>query len=107
MIIIVKSNGGEVPIILKGTGNQTSNVAENTSLKLVIFPNPASHYLHIEGLPGKNVSCEIIHLNGQLLYKKQLGYSDNLVDVSTLHRGIYFVRIVDGTYRQTVKLVVE
>ena len=106
--ITINSNGGEALLILKGTGyEETSNVAENTSLNYKIYPNPASQYLYIEGLPASNASCELIHLNGQVLYKKQLEHSDNSVDISSLPKGIYFVRIIDGTYWQTEKLVVE
>lgn len=103
----IESNGGEALLKLIGTGNETSNVAENTRLKFKIYPNPAGHYLYLEGLPSEKASFEIVHLNGQVLFKKQLKYSGNLVDISTLQKGIYFVRIIDGAYRQIEKLVVE
>ncbi|MBK8492904.1 MAG: choice-of-anchor D domain-containing protein [Saprospirales bacterium] len=105
--ITIKSNGGEALLVLKGTGNETSNVAENTSPKFKIYPNPAFQSLNIEGLPAKNASCEIIYLTGQLCYKKQLNESGNFVDISTFQKGIYFVKIVDGAYRQIEKLVIE
>jgi len=38
---------------------------------------------------------EIINLQGQYLLKQDLKEPENIIDISTLAKGIYFVKVVD------------
>lgn len=57
-----------------------------------VFPSPMSDYLFIKNQFGKNLSFELIDVNGKILIKTQLTES---INVAHLDSGIYFLRIKD------------
>ena len=77
----------------------TENVKEST-LALVIYPNPAKEYLTIKGCSDMP-EWSIISLNGTTI-KSGTGTSTN---VSDLKSGYYLVRITDNGKTEVVKLL--
>ncbi len=69
-----------------------------------IYPNPASSIVTLE-TPGK-ADCTILDLHGKTI-RKFSGTGKELIDVSGLTKGIYFIRVVSAEYFGVVKLVVE
>lgn len=80
------SYGNEVSFItLVATG-----INQNTENNLTIFLNPENNILSINGLLGKS-NISIFDMNGRLMMNKQL--ISNQINLSSLERGVYIVRI--------------
>ena len=82
------------------SNNQDFN---SNNLKFSLYPNPATNLVNIE-LATELKSVEIYSLQGQ----KVLTSNKNQVDVSTLSKGMYLVRVEDVENGvSTQKLIVE
>lgn len=55
-----------------------------------VFPNPANDQLHISGV--KNARVEIFTTDGKVVYSNN-SYNGTTIDISTLTRGIYVLRV--------------
>ncbi|MCO5269699.1 MAG: CocE/NonD family hydrolase [Brumimicrobium sp.] len=77
------------------------------SYELKLYPNPTQGIVNIAWNHPIKGNVQIISLDGQLLLQKEI-HTDNYgtsIDVSTLSKGIYLVRIPE--MNQTKKLVIE
>lgn len=63
------------------------NHPETSKQTLLIYPNPTSHFLHVEGKNG--FFFEIIGIDSKIY---QRAYSSGHIDVSNLKPGIYFIK---------------
>ncbi len=87
-----------------GSGGPTT-VGENvTQTGFVVYPNPASDRIQIEG-PG-SFDFSLINLQGQVVKLGQALENDNL-DVSDLNRGLYFLQINDEASSQSLPVVLR
>ena len=95
---------GEILSVM-GNTNQTLIASDfnSNNLKFSLYPNPATNIVNIE-LATELKSIEIYSLQGQ----KVLSSNKNQVDVSTLSKGMYLVRVEDVENGvSTQKLIVE
>jgi len=76
----------------KGTG-----VGENEGSRLVLYPNPASNYIRIEGIEA-NAEVRIYNAMGALV-KVVNTNADEEIGISDLSAGLYFVRCGNITMR--------
>lgn len=77
------------------------DVAENNSINAFqIYPNPAGQFIYLKA--PKNQSFVIYNMQGKLV--KTIQTSDNIVDISNLSKGLYFVQSTNG---ETQKLIVQ
>jgi hypothetical protein len=67
----------------------TSGLSEHSKSKVLIYPNPTSGILNIEGAEGL---IEIYDLYGRLVTSTQA----NTLDISQASAGIYLVQIING-----------
>jgi len=78
-----------------------SAISEKPSFTL--YPNPASDQLRIAVNGQSNVSCEIYSSLGQLVKQIKLDYNgETTIDVSSLKKGIYMVRVGQSTTKVTI-----
>lgn len=63
--------------------------------RLNVYPNPSSHIINIEC--SKEEICYIYDLSGKLVYKKQLYKGSNQLDISSLTKGNYIIRLNEQT----------
>ncbi|MBW7867094.1 MAG: T9SS type A sorting domain-containing protein [Brumimicrobium sp.] len=87
--------------------NEPLSIEEDMQYPYYIFPNPAESTINIAWNHPIKGNVQIISLDGQLLLQKEI-HTDNYgtsIDVSTLSKGIYLVRIPE--MNQTKKLVIE
>jgi hypothetical protein len=70
--------------------NNTNGINEyvNNSLEGLLFPNPAENKISIK-LNSAISKIEILDSKGQLILLQK----DNLIDISNLPSGIYFVKV--------------
>jgi uncharacterized protein (TIGR02145 family) len=79
---------------------QTANINNNAINDFKIIPNPTSDYLLIENLDTKNAIIYNIH--GKEVMKVN---NKNKIDVSSLSKGVYFVRVYDGINSSIKKFI--
>ena len=87
-------------IIIDDTGVTGIKNRENAGIS--ISPNPAKSTLFISGIT-RNSIIAVFDLNGQMLMNKQI--DGNYIDISTLAKGIYTLKISDKNGVTTRKLV--
>ncbi len=83
-----------------------SSIKNHSSNPFRIFPNPAKNLVFVRG-NDTSASLELIDLMGKLILKTTLEDIQDGLDISSLAKGIYLLKIrtENGTY--TEKLVVE
>jgi endonuclease I len=84
-------------------GSLLSNKDYNT-LGLKIYPNPLKgNYLNIE--TSKDLNVEIFDILGKQVLKSNLTSNSNRINVGTLNKGIYIVRLISEDGQVTRKLI--
>jgi len=73
-----------------------------------IYPNPVTSYVNIEGSSSGKVEYSICNMLGDVIRNGNVSsngssFSDR-IDVSTLPKGMYFLRVIDGDSSFTKKL---
>ena len=91
-----KENGNSVRLVKDATSLSTTNFSNSTT----IYPNPVRNILTIDGVIVKDVVIYSIYGKEVLNISNQ-----NNVDVSTLSKGIYFIKVSDGINSSTKKFI--
>ncbi len=76
------------------TVKYTGNVAEVVRAGYKIYPSPATHKITVESESGKPFELHIISLNGEIVSTHSLVGKSSTVNVSSLARGMYWIRLV-------------
>lgn len=76
------------------TGVNTVTADENT---LKINPNPVTDYITFKNAPDENCIVNIYSVTGAKIVSTQKNPSVNILNVHTLSKGIYFVKIKNFT----------
>ena len=82
----------------------------NENHGIFLYPNPTSDYLRIKVSDFKandHVQFTLLTLNGQIVKSVDVHSSEEILDVSSLKSGLYFIQIQDGTTRSMEKFVKE
>ena len=77
-----------------------------TEDEITIIPNPAKDKITISSaLITKNINLSIFNVNGEKVIELQLTYNETQLDISTLPRGVYFVRVQDENSVEVARLI--
>jgi hypothetical protein len=94
----------EPPIITRLSDTQTS-------AKISLYPNPATTMiiLHIEGVDVKEMTVEIIDLQGRLTDRLRVKDNPVFIDLGCYAKGIYLVRIIgeNHSFDRIEKLIIK
>ena len=73
-----------------------------------IYPNPAEGYvtIQLDDIPN-NVVVQVKDVLGKTLLEQKANSASTLIDVSSLPKGIYYVELVNDSYKYAKKLVVN
>jgi L-ascorbate metabolism protein UlaG (beta-lactamase superfamily) len=102
----------EYPTYLELTGNSTYaytgyssifNKDEEKNNQISVFPNPAKNSISIKNIISPNASIEILDLTGKTVLKKQI--DSNPIYISSLSKGIYFLKVYDDGGIRTNKFI--
>ncbi len=97
----VKTYGGGYYIINNGVskynGGSNSIIENEFYIDLIIYPNPTSNIVTIQGKEGMNQSFTIIDQMGRIVIKEKLNGELTEVNLSSLSIGIYKLKI-EGNY---------
>ncbi|SEJ59576.1 conserved repeat domain-containing protein/Por secretion system C-terminal sorting domain-containing protein [Dyadobacter sp. SG02] len=76
-----------------------------TGAGIRVYPNPAAHVLHINGVDAKSVSyVSLVNMNGQIV--AQFGsLPENGIDLSRYANGIYLIKIITKDGLQTARKI--
>ncbi len=78
----------------------TTAVTENKTSTFIIYPNPASNYIHFNTL-NTIERCIIHDANGAILLS---GNTEDKINISTLKNGMYFIKIL-GDKPKLIKII--
>jgi hypothetical protein len=68
-----------------------------------LYPNPATSFFFIKNIQDEAMLVSVFNLDGSLLLSTRLSSTDERVDIGTLSKGIYIVK-VNGTVLKLIKL---
>ena len=89
----------------------TTSIAELVEPEIVIYPNPAGDFIHLQSeiFSQQFAIVEVFDLRGRKLLEKQIPAGSEKVemDVSSLKSGIYFCRISTEEYSVTKKMIIN
>ena len=91
-----------------GTGIN-DNVLEN---KLNIYPNPANDRftVSINNIKPIDMTIQLVNISGQVIYRnelKNIQIQNVEIDASNFAKGVYYLRINDGTNIKVVKVIIQ
>jgi photosystem II stability/assembly factor-like uncharacterized protein len=101
---------GEGGTILKTTNGGTIGLNESDALSqsLKIIPNPAKDKITLSSpaITG-DTQLSIFNVNGEKVLERQLTQTETQIDISTLPRGVYFVKLQNEKIVEVGKMMKE
>ncbi len=89
-------------------GGEPTGINENSiSYQLMLYPNPASEEVYISYNGKEVIQCTIINFLGEKINENTLKNGMNVISVSDLAAGVYFLNYSRGNEQFIQKLVVE
>jgi hypothetical protein len=92
------------------TYTSTAGMVES-EISANVFPNPANDLLIIQlnGLNKTDAQVELLDLNGRLITKQTINQGSTIgyIDVSTIYKGNYLLRITSANQVKTIPIVVS
>lgn len=78
----------------------------NQSIKVNVYPNPASDFIMIDCESKLKSKITILDVKGKILFETRNHLSSETIDVSFLSKGCYMVRIEDGNSQAVRRIIV-
>jgi Zn-dependent metalloprotease len=93
-------------LVVTAIGNLATTPASNIA---TIYPNPASTQVVLEfaTLPAINLSFQIVSQSGKVLSTITGRNKINIIDVSDLQSGNYFINVIGKKYDQVKKVLIQ
>jgi photosystem II stability/assembly factor-like uncharacterized protein len=104
-LFTIRDNNG----IWKRPLSQITSVHEDEILpeEIKVFPNPASHFFTISGIPiYQTITVTLIDISGRRLFTTQ-SYPGQRIDIPYLNTGIYLVQIRNGSESIFNRLIIK
>lgn len=117
-VAVTDLNNDFIPDLMIGTNSGGLKWLKNTSkfiitaneepINLLVFPNPTNRFLYIKNpIVG---DYELFDITGKRIYNQKNNQINQEIsfDLSTLHDGIYFLKIsIDGILKKTEKIILK
>lgn len=81
-------------------------VKNSKSQKINFYPNPANNFLNIK-LTKENTLIQIYDLSGRIRISLKTQSSVETIDISTLEKGVYILKTIEGNELKTAKFIVN
>jgi len=91
--------------------NSIADINENVNTKLSLYPVPAVDVLTVQFSlkSAEKMNIQMIDLQGKTVYQQrvdgQMGINNQIINVSALHHGLYFLRLKSETKNETAKFL--
>lgn len=82
-----------------------TGVEENTKTENLIYPNPATHQLTING--AINCNMKLFSISGQLVYDGFINTDSFVLDIQSFTKGMYILEVYSENVSLKQKLVIE
>ena len=82
------------------------NTVNESSISIEVFPNPAKNKFEIVHSLG-TANLIISDTQGKRVLIRENITSEQMIDISSLNRGVYFVTLANSHYSKHIKLIVE
>lgn len=70
------------------------------------YPNPTNDVIHLKMSEPSNVEIRIINPEGQIVQvRKSAMQEEEILDVSGLNKGVYFIQLIDSKRKYTQKII--
>ncbi|MEB8347201.1 family 16 glycosylhydrolase [Flavobacteriaceae bacterium KMM 6898] len=88
-------------------GEDDISVVQDTNINFMIYPNPAKDVVRVAFGELKNSKvAQIYNLSGKVLMTKQMNGAEGEMDISSLPKGLYIIKITDSSNTiKTIRLV--
>lgn len=86
---------------------ETSIEESVVSAKMEVFPNPASEEVTIVLPTDENATILLINATGRVVMHEQNVTNSITLNTSELHRGLYFVKMTNGSCSETRTLIIK
>ena len=74
---------------------------------IAIFPNPSSNLIQFRNSTVNSYDVFIVNSLGQIVINQKLNSTENKIDISMLHNGVYFINIPNKTYGQKILKLIK
>lgn len=102
-LIAVTPGGRAISLPTLSTSVKQINMNE---LGVTMYPNPAREFVSFDVAEGKQVSVKVTDLSGKLVLENTMS-NNSQMDISSLSKGMYVVRVTNDAATATQKLLVE
>lgn len=92
-----------IPSAFKTNGTLDNPTHEMTGLTL--FPNPTTGVLNVNTIEPVNIS--IFDMTGKVVHKAENISNDGSVNLSSLQKGMYIVRVAGESFQQTERIIIK
>ena len=76
------------------------------SVGFSVYPNPCNDKLTISSTESLNYTFEITDVTSKVILSQQR-INSNTIDVSSLEKGIYFLKVLDGNILLATKKIIK
>lgn len=90
----------ELPAGVLGVDEQLAN-------SFVVYPNPTSNELRIEGITLDTFSYNVVDIQGRVVLKNSFELNGNTINTSKLNSGVYFLNILDKNKIISTKKIIK
>jgi hypothetical protein len=85
-----------------------NEISAANSVKFEVYPNPASNSFNLVlGTINSNMKVEVINALGQVVVTRTNLVENNEIDIQSLAKGVYFVKVTSGNESNTSKLIIS
>ena len=79
------------------TVTSTAGITKNNLLSFDMYPNPVSDMLTVQLPTGtEKAEVSIIDYTGRLVFSKTISFNDTSIDVQSISKGIYIIRVASN-----------
>ena len=79
------------------TVTSTAGITKNNLLSFDMYPNPVSDMLTVQLPTGtEKAEVSIFDYTGRLVFSKTISSNDNSIDVQSISKGIYIIRVASN-----------
>ncbi len=88
--------------------NNTLSIDYNNFGNVKLFPNPTKYIINFEIPSNQNpLSVVVFDITGKHILSKSVTLSDNIIDVSSLSKGMYLLKLKSAKTSKTIKVLKE
>jgi len=99
------NNSGFAVRCVNDVATRTDEFLNKTEIK--IYPNPANKILFVNNTEQEEINLIIYNIVGACIIERELRNENNEIDISTLQKGIYIIKIAGADWTLQHKLIKE